>query len=310
MPASTALTSPPVPAASGFKWTNLWFLVAAHLAAAFAVVYLIWFQFSWWTIAFSLVWGICCGLSITGGYHRLFSHGAYQAHWSLRLFYLLFGAASVQNSALAWSRDHRVHHAHTDQDDDPYDIRRGFWWAHIAWVVHEAPPRPSTSTADLEADPLVMFQYRYYVPLAILFGALVPAAFGLLWGDPLGALLVAGFLRLVIQWHATFSINSLTHMFGSRPYSRLTSARDSFWVALLTFGEGYHNFHHRFQIDYRNGVRWYHFDPTKWWIWTLGKLGITRNLRRVPDERIAAVRAAEAGLVPVRASAPGRRRAR
>ncbi len=303
MPATTALSLP-----VGLKWTNLLFLVAAHLAAAFAVVYMAVFQFSWWTVGFAMVWGTCCGLSITGGYHRLFSHGAYQAHWAVRLFYLLFGAASVQNSALAWSRDHRVHHAHTDQDDDPYDIRRGFWWAHITWVVHHAPSRPDTSTSDLETDPLVMFQHRYYVPLALLFGAGLPALIGCAWGDPIGALLVAGFLRLVVQWHATFSINSLTHMFGSRPYSRLTSARDSFWVALLTFGEGYHNFHHRFQIDYRNGVRWYHFDPTKWWIWTLARVGLTSNLRRVPDERIAAVRAAEAELVaaPVMGGAPAR----
>jgi stearoyl-CoA desaturase (delta-9 desaturase) len=288
----TATTA--APQRAGFAWTNLWFLVAAHLAAAFAVVYMATIHFSWWTLGFSMVWGICCGLSITGGYHRLFSHGAYKAHWLVRVFYLAFGAASVQNSALRWSRDHRVHHAHTDQDDDPYDIRRGFLWAHIAWVVHRAPERPPTSTADLEADPLVSFQHKHYVALAILFAAIVPAAIGLCWGDAIGTMLVAGFLRIVVQWHATFSINSLTHMFGSRPYSAKTSARDSFWVALLTFGEGYHNFHHRFQIDYRNGVRWYHFDPTKWWIWTLARFGLTSDLRRVSDERIAEVRAAEA----------------
>lgn len=287
MPAMTAQ-----PPHVGLKWTNLWFLIAAHLMAVVAIVYLATVHFSWWTIAFAMVWGVCCGLSITGGYHRLFSHGSYRAHWLVRAFYLAFGAASVQNSALSWSRDHRIHHAHTDQEADPYDIRRGFWWAHIAWVVHEAPERPQTSTADLEADPLVMFQHRHYVAMAILFAAVLPFCLGMLWGDPIGALLVAGFLRIVVQWHATFSINSLTHMFGSRPYSKTSSARDSFWVALVTFGEGYHNFHHRFQIDYRNGVRWYHFDPTKWWIWTLAQVGLTSNLRRVSDERIAEVRAA------------------
>lgn len=289
MPSTTAPR-----AHEGLAWTNLLFLSVAHALAMYAIVYMATVHFSWATIAFTMAWGICCGLSITGGYHRLFSHGAYRAHWLVRAFYLLFGAASVQNSALSWSRDHRVHHAHTDQDDDPYDIRRGFLWAHIAWVVHRAPERPPTSTADLEKDPLVMFQHRYYVPLALLFGAILPAAFGACWGDALGTLLVAGFLRLVVQWHATFSINSLTHTFGSRPYNTRSSARDSFWVALVTFGEGYHNFHHRFQADYRNGVRWYHFDPTKWWIWTLAKCGLTSNLRRVPPEQIAQVKAATA----------------
>jgi stearoyl-CoA desaturase (delta-9 desaturase) len=289
MPATTAELRP-----TPFAWTNLVFLVAAHLIAAFAVVYMAVIHFSWWTLGFSLVWGACCGLSITGGYHRLFSHASYKAHPLLRAFYLAFGAASVQNSALSWSRDHRIHHAHTDQDEDPYDIRRGFLWAHVAWVVHRAPVRSMQGVQDLVQDPLVMFQHRYYVPLAILFAAVVPLAFGALWGDAIGTMLVAGWLRIVLQWHATFSINSLTHMFGRRPYSTRTSARDSFWVALVTFGEGYHNFHHRFQIDYRNGVRWYHFDPTKWWIWSMGRLGLTSDLRRIPDERIAAVRTATA----------------
>lgn len=295
-PSASKMTAASSPAAQSepISWVNLLFLAVAHAIAIFGIVYMAAIHFSWWTLGSSLVWGICCGLSITGGYHRLFSHASYRAHWLLRAFYLAFGAASVQNSALAWSRDHRIHHAHTDQDEDPYDIRRGFWWAHVAWVVHRAPERSNANVADLERDPLVMFQHRYYVPLAFLFGAIIPAALGSLWGDALGMVLVAGFLRIVVQWHATFSINSLTHMFGSRPYSTKTSARDSFWVALVTFGEGYHNFHHRFQIDYRNGVRWYHFDPTKWWIWTMQMVGMTRDLRRIASERILAVRMATA----------------
>ena len=151
---------------------------------------------------------------------------------------------------------------------------------------------------DLQQDPLVTFQHRHYLLLALLFGALVPMAIGSIWGDPWGALLVAGFLRLCIQWHATFCINSLTHMFGSQPYSRRVSARDSFWIALLTFGEGYHNFHHRFQADYRNGVRWFHYDPTKWWIWLMARTGLARDLRRVPSERIEQARRETAALDP------------
>jgi len=273
------------------NWTNVLFIAASHLAAAFAVVYLTVFHFSWWTLGFGLLWATLCGLSITGGYHRLFSHAAYEASWLLRAFYLMFGAASVQNSALAWTADHRAHHANTDREGDPYNINRGFWWAHIGWVFRRSEGTRDLSRArHLEADPLVRFQHRFYVPLAILFGVGVPAAIGTAWGDPLGALLVAGFLRLVLQWHATFSINSLAHLVGSRPYNRLISARDSFWIALITLGEGYHNFHHRFQSDYRNGVRWYHFDPTKWWVWTMARLGLARRLRRVPRERIRAVR--------------------
>ena len=120
----------------------------------------------------------------------------------------------------------------------------------------------------------------------------VPFCLGLIWGDPIGALVVAGFLRLVMQWHATFSVNSVAHYIGSRPYSLKNSARDSFVTALITLGEGYHNFHHRFQSDYRNGVRWYHFDPTKWWVWSLSKVGVCRDLRRVPADAIERARRA------------------
>jgi stearoyl-CoA desaturase (delta-9 desaturase) len=268
-------------------WINIAVVGGAHLLAVVAIVYLALVHFSWGTIALALGWFAVCGLSITGGYHRLFAHRAYRAAWPLRATYLLFGAGAVQNSALRWSGDHRLHHTDTDAPRDPYNIQRGFWWAHIGWVFVKNPERADGSgVRDLAADPLVALQDRYYVALAILFGVLLPAGLGALWGDALGALLVAGFLRLVIQWHATFSINSFAHWFGRQPHGASTSARDSAWMALISFGEGYHNFHHRFQADYRNGVRWYHFDPTKWFVWSLGKLGATWDLRRTPREAI------------------------
>src|SRR5258708_29669684 len=143
---------------------------------------------------------------------------------------------------------------------------------------------------DLQADPLMRWQHRYYVPCAIAFGGLLPLAIGLIWGDPVGAFLVAGFLRLVLQYHATFAINSLAHSLGAQPYDSSTSARDHFLTALVTLGEGYHNFHHRFQNDYRNGVRAWHFDPTKWLIWALSCVGATSGLKRAPAQRIREAR--------------------
>ncbi len=140
---------------------------------------------------------------------------------------------------------------------------------------------------DLSADPLIAWQDRHYVALAVVFCGLVPLGLGFLWGDPIGAVLVAGFLRLVAQWHATFAVNSFAHWIGTQPYSTANSARDSVWTALISMGEGYHNFHHRFQADYRNGVRWFHFDPTKWFVWTMEKIGVTSDLRRVSPESIA-----------------------
>ena len=273
-------------------WSNLLFVAAAHMAAAKAIVYVAVIHFSWWTIGLGVVWWLLCGLSITAGYHRLFSHAAYSATWPLRAFYLAFGAASFQNSALVWAADHRLHHAHTDRDRDPYSIRRGFWWAHIGWVLHRGEATPRSGVRDLEIDALLRWQHRLYVPIATLFGMVVPAAIGTAWSDPIGALLVAGWLRLIVQWHGTFSVNSFAHLVGRRPYEPTSSARDSVLVALLAMGEGYHNFHHRFQIDYRNGIRWYHYDPTKWWVWMAARLGLAYGLRRVPAERVEAARRA------------------
>jgi len=272
-------------------WTNTVFLLSAHALALVGAIEMARGHVAPATVGLAVGWFLCCSLAITGGYHRLFSHPTYKAAAPLRMFYLLFGAGSAQNSALKWSADHRKHHTFTDQEEDTYNIRKGFWWAHMGWVFFKDRGEARTGVKDLERDPLVRFQDRFYLPLAVLFGAAIPTALGALWGDALGAFLVVGFLRLVVQWHATFAINSFTHLFGSRPYCSTTSARDNFWTAIITFGEGYHNFHHRFQLDYRNGVRWYQFDPTKWFVWTLSKLGVTHDLRRTPPERIQAARA-------------------
>lgn len=272
-------------------WINSATLILIHLLAVAAIVYLAMVECSLWTLGLGLLWFASSGMSITGGYHRLFAHRSYRTRGIVRAFYLLFGAAAVQNSALRWCADHRRHHSHTDRDDDPYDARRGFFWSHIGWVMFQPDhPRDMGLVHDLRADPLVRFQNRYYVPLAILMVAVVPACIGLSWGDPIGALLVAGFLRLVAQWHATFSVNSFAHILGSQPFTTRNSSRDSFLTAILTLGEGYHNYHHAFQHDYRNGICWHHYDPTKWTLWTLDMVGLASNLRRVPNATIEARR--------------------
>lgn len=290
------MTPSPTTSRPALSWRNILFFAMSHLLAAFTVVYLVAFRCSPWTIGLGLLWFLLCGLSITAGYHRHFAHPTHKAAWPIRAFYLLFGAASVQNSALKWAADHRVHHALTDAEGDPYDARRGFWWSHIGWLLFEDDhPLDVTAVPDLVRDRLVDFQHRRFVLLAILVGGLVPVALGFLWGDPIGALLCAGFLRLVFQWHATFSVNSLAHMLGTQPYSTRCSARDSWITALVTFGEGYHNYHHRFPGDYRNGVRWYHFDPTKWYIYLASKLRLTWDLRRISRNAIHAARVDVAG---------------
>jgi stearoyl-CoA desaturase (Delta-9 desaturase) len=274
-----------------FDWINASFLVAAHLLAGLAVFWA-YHRPDPRTLVLGFAWLVLCSLGITAGYHRLFSHRTYQAAAWLRAVLLLFGAAAIQNSALNWVNNHRVHHSKVDRAEDPYNIKQGFWWAHIGWVLFWDPNQELRRVRDLQADPLVVLQHRYYVPIGIFMGGILPALFAALWGDFIGGLLIAGFLRLILQYHATFATNSVAHTLGSRPYDRGTSARDHSLTALFTFGEGYHNFHHRFENDYRNGVRLWHFDPTKWLIFGLSLVGATKNLRRAPEEKIVQARRA------------------
>ncbi|GIU45487.1 acyl-CoA desaturase [Shewanella sairae] len=240
-------------------------------------------------IAF-VVLAFASGLSITGGYHRLWSHRTYKAHASIRFLYALGGALALQNSALHWSSDHRVHHKHVDNNDkDPYSAKMGFWYSHIGWMLREYQSQryhDYKNVRDLQNDKIVMWQHKYYLPLLLIMNFGLPILLGWLNGDILGMLLLAGLLRLVVVHHCTFFINSLAHIWGSQPYTDKNTARDNGFLALLTYGEGYHNYHHIFENDYRNGIHWWQYDPTKWLIDSLALVGLAGSRRVVPQERI------------------------
>lgn len=267
-------------------WVNTIFLTSTPLVAI--VLSILHFNNSGFMPGILITAGILtifCGMSITLGYHRLYSHKAFEASLPVKLFVLIFGAAAFQNSLLKWASDHRVHHKFCDQDKDPYDINKGFFWAHMGWVMMREPSKFKDEfpmSKDLLNDKLVMWQHKYYLPIAVAAGVLLPGLIGYFLGSTLGGFAVAGFARIVLVHHSTFFINSLCHCVGKTTYSDSHTAKDSPLMALLTFGEGYHNFHHTFQADYRNGIKWFHFDPTKWAIWSLDKLGMASKLKRVP----------------------------
>lgn len=272
-------------------WPVTLFLLITPLAALILVpIYFVVEDLHWPLIAFSLVFAAATNLSITAGYHRLFSHRSYEAHPIVRALYLLIGASAWQGSALKWSADHRIHHGKVDTEHDPYSINKGFWYAHMGWLFLKDSTDPNPKAPDLEKDWMVRFQHNYYVPLAILMGFGFPTLVGYLMGCPFGGLVVAGALRITLTQQSTFFVNSLCHTLGRKTYSDKISARDSVIVAILTHGEGYHNFHHQFQIDYRNGIRWYQWDPTKWTIRTLAFLGLAKKLRRVSHTEILKAR--------------------
>ena len=272
------------------NWFTSSFLVVTLLTALIGTpIYFAHYGFDPVIIGMFFMFFIATGMSITLGYHRLFAHKAFQAKKPVKLFTLLFGAAAFEDSALDWASDHRIHHKHVDKDDDPYDISKGFFWAHMGWIFFKLYPRELNNVNDLRKDPLVMWQHRYHHIIGVTVGIILPTLIGAIYNGAEGALggfLVGGITRLVAVQHSTFLINSLCHTMGSRPYDSKTSARDHWFMAIFTFGEGYHNYHHSFQHDYRNGVKPWQWDPTKWAIWTLEKLGLVYDLRRVSEEKI------------------------
>jgi stearoyl-CoA desaturase (Delta-9 desaturase) len=280
-------TTPPKPP---LDWINIAVFVGLPVLALILIpgwgIYAGYDGFQWlWALAFLYL----NGLSITGGYHRLWAHKAYDASPAMKWFFALWGAGALQNSILIWASDHRRHHRHVDDEDlDPYSASRGLWFSHMGWMLREYDSHdPDFSNArDLERDPIVMFQHNHYVKLTVLMNLGLPLLLGIWHGDIIGTLLIVGLLRLIVNHHVTFFINSLAHFWGTRPYTESNSARDNGFLAFLTYGEGYHNYHHIFQTDYRNGIRWWQWDPTKWMIKTSEKLGLASNLTTVSDFKI------------------------
>lgn len=269
------------------EWSNFLFLTLSPFAALFGTLWILFHGgvplLTWGLALFMMV---ASGLGVTVGYHRLFSHKTFQASPVVKLFCLLFGGAAFEGAAREWCSAHRKHHQFVDTEKDPYNIKKGFWHAHMFWAMIKSDQSDESNIKDLKRDPLILFQDRHYVILAIGVGFLFPTALALLWGDPWGGFFIAGFLRIVVNHHLTFLINSYCHYFGKQTYSDKHTARDSPFISLFTYGEGYHSFHHTFESDYRNGVRFYHWDPSKWTIRMLEWLGLASHLKRAAPKKI------------------------
>ncbi|OLL21732.1 Acyl-CoA desaturase [Neolecta irregularis DAH-3] len=241
------------------------------------------------TFLWSVIWYFCTGLGITAGYHRLWAHRSYSASWPLRLALMLCGTGAVEGSIRWWSAGHRSHHRWTDTEKDPYSIRKGFFHSHIGWMMFKSDPKKKgrTNISDLNQDPIVVFQHKHYLPLMIFMSVVFPTLVsGLGWGDYRGGYFYAGLLRLVFVHHATFCVNSLAHWIGDQPFDDRHSPRDHVLTAFITMGEGYHNFHHEFPADYRNAIKWYQYDPTKWLIRVCHFVGLAFGLKQFPENEI------------------------
>ncbi|TBU50571.1 hypothetical protein BD309DRAFT_1040357 [Dichomitus squalens] len=248
----------------------------------------------------TLLWATACYVLSMLGYHRLWSHRSYNASRPLQYLLCLLGASAVQGSIYWWARGHRSHHRYTDTPLDPYNAKRGLFYTHVGWMLIKPSVKPGPSDiSDLKNNEVVQWQHRWYFAIIPIVGYALPTIVaGLGWGDWWGGWYYASMWRITFAHHSTFCINSIAHYLGESPFDDKKTARDHFLsgksagtspplVSLLTMGEGYHNFHHQFPMDYRNAIRWYQFDPTKWFIATCGALGLASNLRVFPENEIS-----------------------
>lgn len=261
-------------------WDTFLFVTIYH-ALLIALFPLFLPQFSWTALALCIITYIIGGISITAGYHRLYAHKAYTASPLYEWGVLLGSALAFEMSALKWSYDHRIHHNYVDTERDPYSIKKGFWYAHVLWLFDYKKTYDESLVKDLVSNPRVVFQDKYYLLIVVAMNLGVFFLGWALTGSALASFYMGFLVRMALIHHCTWFINSLCHTYGSKTYARELSAVDNAILALLTFGEGYHNYHHAFAADYRNGIRWFHFDPTKWLIWTSSKLGLTKGLRTI-----------------------------
>ncbi len=270
------------------RWAGITFFIVLHIVGLIGTPLYLWHNGGASAAEWALfaVYFFGTSFAITMGYHRLFAHPTYKANAVVQFLLLFFGAATFEQSALKWSSQHRQHHQFTDTDRDPYNINRGFWYAHMNWILLYKHRVNYANVPDLQKSKLVMNQHHLYTLWSVGGGIILPLLIGFLIGHPLGAFIMSVSLRLVLVMHSAFFINSYAHMFGSRNYDGTLSARDNWLGAILTNGEGYHNFHHKFPYDYRNGIRWFHWDPTKWIIFCFSKLGWTWDLKKTPQSLI------------------------
>ena len=288
----------------GIRWLGLIFFVFLHAVALIGTpLYVHYRAVTGPELALFAFFLLSTGLSTTIGYHRLFAHGTFEALPVVRFVLLFFGAATFEEWALKWSSQHRQHHTFSDTEHDPYGVNKGFWHAHIGWILFWRHRTNYNNVKDLRRSRLVCHQHDHHAWWSVGAGIALPMAIAWCIGHALGGFIMAVCLRIVIVLHSTFFVNSFAHTFGTRPYAPGESARDNWLGAILTNGEGFHNFHHRFPADYRNGVRRYDWDPSKWCIYLMSKVGLAWNLRKASDHRIAEAAIAAPVIAPPARSA-------
>lgn len=259
-----------------FDWITTIYLVSVHLVACLA--FLPGF-FSWKAVGVMLIlhW-ITGGLGITLGFHRMAAHRSFEVPKILEYFFILCGTLACQGGVIDWVGSHRLHHKYSDTPLDPHDSNKGFWWSHMVWLFYHSPSKEDMPryTQDLSEDPFYKFCQNYFIPIQVVLGLFLYFLGGwsfVVWGI---------FVRLVLVFHCTWFVNSATHKFGYQTYDAKDHSRNCWWVALVTYGEGWHNNHHAYQYSARHGLTWWEIDFTWMTIQLLQFLGLAKNIKLAP----------------------------
>ena len=255
------------------NWVNITFFAVLHIGALLALIP---GTFNWKAVGVGVfLYWVTGGLGITLGFHRLVTHRSFQTPKWLEYFLALCGTLACQGGPFEWIGMHRIHHLHSDQDLDPHDSNKGFWWSHLGWMVHHAPAQDEISRyiKDISDDPVYQFYQKNMIWIQVALGVLLLLLGGwpfVIWGI---------FVRVVVVYHCTWLVNSATHKFGYRTHESGDNSTNCWWVALLVFGEGWHNNHHAFQYSARHGLQWWEFDLTWLTIRLLQTLGLATNVK-------------------------------
>ncbi|HXV27535.1 MAG TPA: fatty acid desaturase, partial [bacterium] len=225
--------------------------------------------------------------AITVGYHRFYSHATFKTNPFINFLLLFFGAATFQKSALRWASQHRQHHQFTDTDLDPHNSKRGVFYCHMGWIMLYKHNVNFKNVTDLSKNRLIGHQHQYYDLWSVTAGLILPLLIGAWIGHFWGTFIMTFCLRVTLILNMAFLINSSAHMIGDKNFDKEASAGDSWFWAFFTQGEGYHNYHHRFPNDYRSGHQWYAWDPSKWFIYVLSRLGLAWDLKKTSPQKIA-----------------------
>ncbi|NJR38226.1 MAG: acyl-CoA desaturase [Leptolyngbyaceae cyanobacterium CSU_1_4] len=265
-----------------YDWAVIIFMAIIHFVALFALLPS---NFSWVGVGLAvfLHW-VTGGLGVTLGWHRLVTHRSFQTPKWLEYFLVFCGTLAMQGGPIWWVGLHRHHHVFSDQNPDHHDSTKGFWWSHMGWMFHDVPVENEIPrfTKDIADDRFYQFLDKYFFPIQLVFAAFLFGV-GSLSGNGWTFLLWGVFVRLVLVYHTTWLVNSATHKFGYRTYDSNDASTNCWWVALLAYGEGWHNNHHTYQYSARHGMKWWEIDATWMMIRLLQLVGLAKKVKLVEN---------------------------